>query len=103
MHLAHTANTPVTLAAAECLTYAFYFLLRPGEYAGTPRRVADDLFRFQDVGLWIGGCRLDVASYPLADLQAATFATLTFTTQKNGVRTSIQSLSEEVNDACLPP
>ncbi len=36
VHLARTANTPVTLAAANCLTIAFYFLLRPGEYAGTP-------------------------------------------------------------------
>jgi hypothetical protein len=86
VRLARAANTPVSLAAADCLTVAFFFLLRPGEYAGTPRTHADDLFRFQDVCLWIGGRRLDVNACPLADLQAATFATLTFTTQKNGVR-----------------
>ena len=35
---------------------------------------------------WIGGHKLDVATCPLSDLHAATFATLTFTSQKNGVR-----------------
>ena len=86
VQLARAANTPASLAAADCLTIAFYFLLRPGEYAGAPRSRADDLFRMQDVCLWIGGRKLDTATCPLADLQAATFATLTFTTQKNGVR-----------------
>ena len=84
--LAHAAATPIALAAADCLILAFYFLLRPGEYAGTPKTVSDDLFRFQDVGLWVGGRKLSLADCPLADLQAATFATLTFTTQKNGIR-----------------
>ena len=32
------------------------------------------------------GRQLNTASCPLADLQAATFATLTFTSQKNGIR-----------------
>jgi hypothetical protein len=40
----------------------------------------------QDVCLWIGGRKLDTATCPLEDLSAATFATLTFTSQKNGVR-----------------
>jgi hypothetical protein len=84
--LARAANTPTSLAVADCLTIAFYFLLRPREYAGTPRSAANNLFRFQNVGLWISGRRLDTATCPIADLQAATFATLTFTTQKNGVR-----------------
>lgn len=51
--------------------------------AGT---LADDLFRLQDVGVWIGHRRLDVSSSPDADLLAASFVTLTFTNQKNGVR-----------------
>lgn len=86
VRLAHAAATPVALAAADCLTIAFYFLLRPGEYAGSPRTAADDLFRFQDVGLWIGGRQLSLADCPLADLHAATFGTLMFTSQKNGIR-----------------
>ena len=46
----------------------------------------DDLFRVQDVGVWIGHRRLDLLRCPDADLVTATFVTLTFTTQKNGVR-----------------
>ena len=84
--LARLSPEPVAAAAADCLVVAFYFLLRPGKYAGTPRGAADDLFRLQDLGLWIGGRRLDVLACPLPDLLAATFATLTFTSQKNGVR-----------------
>ena len=84
--LARLSPEPVAAAAADCLVVAFYFLLRPGEYAGTPKGAADDLFRLQDLGLWIGSRRLDVLTCPLPDLLAATFATLTFTSQKNGVR-----------------
>ena len=78
--------SPRLFAAGDCLLLAFYFLLRPGEYSGTPRTAADDLFRFQDVGVWIGQRRLDPLSCPTDDLLAATFVTVTFTTQKNGIR-----------------
>jgi hypothetical protein len=74
-------------AAGDCLIMAFYFLLRPGEYAGVPSPSStDDLFRLQDVGLWIGHRRLDLLCAPTPDLLAATFVSLTFTNQKNGVR-----------------
>jgi hypothetical protein len=75
-----------SMATADCLVVAFYFLLRPGEYAGTPSLSSDDLFRVGDVGLWIGHRRLDPLTSPPADLLASTFVTLTFTNQKNGVR-----------------
>lgn len=88
---AHThamAQPPGSRASAsgDCLLLAYYFLLRPGEYSGVPRTDADDLFRLQDVGVLIGHRRLAPLTCPVADLQAATFVTLTFTTQKNGVR-----------------
>ena len=70
----------------DCLLLAYFFLLRPGEYCGIPRTEADDLFRVQDVGAWIGHRRLDPLHCPAADLLATTFVTLTFTCQKNGVR-----------------
>lgn len=73
-------------ATGDCLVLAFYFLLRPGEYSGAPRTTADDLFRIQDVGVWIGHRRLDPCRCPTPDLLAATFVTVTFTSQKNGVR-----------------
>jgi hypothetical protein len=84
--LANVENTPASLASGECLTFAFYFLLRPGEYLGPPHDALDNLFRLKDLVLWIGSTALDLLHCPLADLRAATFATLTFTRQKNGVR-----------------
>ena len=42
-------------AAADCLVLGFYFLLRPGEYLGTPRHpTGGPLFCLRDVRLWIG-------------------------------------------------
>jgi hypothetical protein len=75
-----------SLAVADCVTFAFYFLLRPGEYAGTPRTTRDDLFRLRDVHLWAGDTPLDPLTCSLGDLATVTFLSLTFTTQKNGVR-----------------
>ncbi|KAI2489281.1 hypothetical protein MHU86_25315 [Fragilaria crotonensis] len=79
---AHNAS-PHATAAAECLVIGFYFLLRPGEYLGRPGATQ---FRLRDVRFWIGNRALDHFTCPPADILAATFATLTFTRQKNGVR-----------------
>ncbi|KAI2491001.1 hypothetical protein MHU86_23569 [Fragilaria crotonensis] len=91
LHHAHrlaatTPNDSPTHAAGDYLLLAFYFLLRPGEYSGTPQTDADDLFRVQDTGVWIGHRRLNPLLCPSDDLVAATFVIVTFTTQKNGVR-----------------
>jgi hypothetical protein len=71
-------------AIADMIVIAFFYLLRPGEYTGTTSDNAP--FRMQDVQLFIGQHRLDLVNAADADLLAATSATLTFTTQKNGVR-----------------
>ena len=85
--LARCENTPASLAAASILTMGYFFLLRPGEYLGKPRReLSDDLFRLQDLSMWVGARAINPCTCPLTDLRAATFATLTFTRQKNGVR-----------------
>ena len=81
-------------AAADCVTFAFYFLLRPGEYAGTPRTTRDDLFRLRDVSLWAADVPIDPLTCPLSVLDTVTFIALTFTTQKNGVR------GERVGHSC---
>ncbi len=79
--------SPLSAAAAACLTIGFFLLLRPGEYLGNPRQDSGGpLFRLRDVQLWIGSRSLDLLSCSDADILAATFATLTFTQQKNGVR-----------------
>ena len=84
--LAHQEQTPAASAAAEVLTLGFFFLLRPGEYLGQPNDLTDNLFRLRDVTFWVGSRAVDHLHGPVADLHAATFATLTFTRQKNGVR-----------------
>ena len=50
-HALATAPAHRSHATGDCLLMAYFFLLRPGEYSGTPRTSADDLFRIQDVGL----------------------------------------------------
>lgn len=85
--LAQLEGTPLAIAAAECLVIGFYFLLRPGEYLGKPPAgCSSPMFRLQDVQLWIGARALDTFTCSEADMFAATFVTLTFTEQKNGVR-----------------
>jgi hypothetical protein len=83
--MARADGGPALRAAADCATFAFYFLLRPGEYAGTPRS-RDDLFRLQDVALWVGDTPLNALTCSLERLHAVTFVSLIFTRQKNGVR-----------------
>ncbi len=86
VQLAHHEGTPVANAAGAVLILGHFFLLRPGEYMGTPNDTLDTLFRLRDLTLWVGSRSLDHLHCPIPDLHAATFATLTFTRQKNGVR-----------------
>lgn len=80
-------GTPLALACAECLLMGYFFLLRPGEYLGQPPRDRPGpLFRLRDIQFWVGSRALTTLSCPLDNLYAATFVTLTFTEQKNGVR-----------------
>lgn len=78
--LSQVEDSPEALAVADILPLGFFFLLHPGEYMGTPVHAADDLFRIQDVRLWIGSRPLDHLVCPVPDLQAATFIALTFYT-----------------------
>jgi hypothetical protein len=85
-HIAHHAVTQqnaVHLATADMIILAFFFLLRPGEY--TANRSDTSPFRLQDVQFFLGETRLSAIDAPLDLIAQATFATLTFTTQKNGV------------------
>jgi len=87
-----TWNDPVQLATADMIILAFFFLLRPGEY--TANKSDTEPFRFSNVQLFIGPTRLDLTTAPLEQISQATFATLTFTTQKNGV------CNEVIGHAC---
>jgi hypothetical protein len=71
------------LAMADMICLAFYFLLRPGEYTGTGAGAHP--FTFSSVALFVGPTRLNLATAPADLLPTATFVTLEFTRQKNGV------------------
>jgi hypothetical protein len=68
-------------AAADMFVISFFFLLRPGEYTDNKK----DPFRLADTQLFIGKRRLPILTTPAAELCQARFASLTFTSQKNGV------------------
>jgi hypothetical protein len=79
---------------------AFFFLLRPGEYTGTPSETTP--FTLQDIQCWVGQQRYLATTIPLDELPRLTFVTLTFTTQKNGVRGEVIGLGRSGNPALCP-
>lgn len=91
--LATALTQPSNQAVADMLGLAFFFLLRPGEYTDSGSTGNDTTpFRLCDVQLFIGPRRLDLTSATTAAIKSATFATLEFTTQKNGVRGEVIGL-----------
>ena len=73
-------------ATMDCIWMAFYFLLRPGEYANSTGD-AKQPFRLADVECKIGALHLfDLHLATDTQLRAATSVSLTFTTQKNGIK-----------------
>jgi hypothetical protein len=82
--IAHTSDTHRAIA---CLSYlAFFFLLRPGEYCKGSAGTDATPFRLQDVCFYIGERVCPATSATTAEIHAATYVSLTFTTQKNGVK-----------------
>jgi hypothetical protein len=87
-------------AVADMICLAFFFLLRPGEYTGTPSETTP--FTLHDVQCWVGQQRHQATTIPLLDLPRVTFVTLTFTTQKNGVRGEVIGLGRSGNPVLCP-
>ena len=79
-------DNPRDQAIMDFICMAFYYLLRPGEYANA----SDDAqytFRLKDVFIISGAMHIKHAHLAtLTQLHAANIASLTFTTQKNGVK-----------------
>jgi hypothetical protein len=92
--------TAHTQAVADMICLAFFFLLRPGEYTGTPSDTTP--FTLQDVQCWIGQQCYQAAHIPVDELPRVTFITLTLTTQKNGVRGEVIGLSRSGNPVLCP-
>ena len=99
-HAAALSTHPGTQAIADMATLAFFFLLRPGEYTATPSDTTP--FRIADVRLASAGTYLDWATTPDHAFSAATFTTLTFTTQKNGVRGEVIGLGRSGHPHLCP-
>ena len=76
-------------AAADMIIIAFFFLLHPGEYTDNN----EDPFHLNDTRLFIGDTRLPLLTAPASELSLARFASLTFTSQKNGVRVEVTGLA----------
>ena len=80
-------NSERLRATADMIIIAFFFLLRPGEYTDATSDTTP--FTLGDVQLAIGDQRLPIATAPDAVLNQARTASLTFTTQKNGVENEV--------------
>jgi hypothetical protein len=76
----------ISHAVSDLSYMVFFWPLRPGEYCSSSE---SHPFRLCDVLLFIDYDRLTPLTCVLADLNYVTFITLTFTTQKNGVRGEI--------------
>ena len=102
LDLAHHSPTPSPseIAIADIICIAFFFLLRPGEYTGTTND--DAAFTLGDVRLHVGQRRLDLPSAPLRDIQAATWVSLYFTTQKNQRKGDAIALGRSRHPLCCP-
>ena len=90
MHVANSGNSPHIQATADMIALAFFFLLRPGEYISTSHESTP--FKYCDAKLYCGS-HLIPSSSTAHQLSAATFATLQFTTQKNGRKGMIIGLT----------
>lgn len=81
------AGAELLRATADMIIIAFFFLLRPGEYTDSNSDTTP--FTLGDVQLAIGTRRLPLNSSSDAELDQARTASLTFTTQKNGVENEV--------------
>jgi hypothetical protein len=72
-------------ATTDMIILAFFFLLWPGEYTDNDNTP----FCLKDVQLFIGPCCLNLQTSSMAKLTQAHFKSLTFTDQKNGVRSKV--------------
>ncbi|KAL7454161.1 hypothetical protein ACHAWC_006751, partial [Mediolabrus comicus] len=87
-------------AISDMITLAFFFLLRPGEYVDTNSDSTP--FTLADVSLYLGDTYLDLTSATDQQLLTATRVTLTFTTQKNGVRGEVIGLCSSGDPLLCP-
>ena len=96
-------NTPSTTgerALADMICIAFYFLLRPSEYAGVDKLHA--VFTLADVHIYIGPRKLCLDTALERELESATSIRLHFTTQKNQQKGDIIAHARSRHSYCCP-
>jgi hypothetical protein len=88
-HTNTTDQTTLDSATADLATIGFFFLLRPGEHTTSPTATDTHPFLLQDVTFRTGAIIISAATGPITSIPHATFVTLTFTKQKNGVENEV--------------
>jgi hypothetical protein len=102
-HMVTQANahaSPDSLAIADLIMIAFFFLMRPGEY--TAPTGENTPFTLADIQFYVGARRVSASLATDEDLVHATFVTYTFTTQKNCVRNEVIGLGRSGNPYVCP-
>ena len=82
------------------ITLAFFFLLRPGEY--TDSSLESTPFILADTQVFIGDRHISPLTSSTVDIGNATFVSLTFTTQKNGVHGEVIGLGRSRDNTLCP-
>ena len=93
--------SPTQKALADMTCVAFYFLLRPSEYSGPPNR-QHAVFSLDDVHVYIGQRKLDLATALECDVVAATNVRLHYTTQKNQRKGDVIAHACSQHPYCCP-
>jgi hypothetical protein len=75
--IASSAADSTSMAAADLMWMAFFFLLRPGKYTMNAQDAHP--FTLADVRLWVGPLQIDPLTASLELLRSGTFAALVFT------------------------
>jgi len=97
---AQNSTRDATKAVSDMIILAFFFLLRPGEYIDTNSESTP--FTLTDVCFYTGDTFLNHETSTDRQLLAATRVTLTFTTQKNGVRGEVIGLCRSGDPTVCP-
>ena len=74
------------IALPDMICLGFFFMLWPGEHTKSEDNTP---FKLEDVKLYQNATPLPIATTPIHELDMATHMSLTFTTQKNGVKREV--------------
>jgi hypothetical protein len=97
--LAAASPSADNMAVANIILIAFFFLMRPGEHTVTKDNTP---FKLKDIQFHVGPHRYNATTIPLDLLDAASFVTYTYDTQKNAQRNEAIGLGRSGHGSCCP-